>query len=111
MYAKYQTLATKLESSGNIQFVGRLANYKYFNMDQAIDNALTMFYNGSSTQLQEFESLVDKTKETRRRFMAEEFYPKYKKSIDDTIKIKYQQPQHLEAGDESMIPDECRGYH
>merc|ERR1712194_796971 len=36
-------LAEKLEQTGRIQFVGRLANYKYFNMDQAIDNALTMF--------------------------------------------------------------------
>ena len=27
----------------NVYFVGRLANYKYFNMDQAIDNALNFF--------------------------------------------------------------------
>jgi len=43
LYEKYQRLAEKLEQTGRIQFVGRLANYKYFNMDQAIDNALTLF--------------------------------------------------------------------
>jgi len=43
LYAKYQVLAEKLEATGRIQFVGRLANYKYFNMDQAIDNALKLF--------------------------------------------------------------------
>ena len=65
LYAKYQALAEKLEATGRIQFVGRLANYKvsvsprgnsccdpcahtrgktkYFNMDQAIDNALKLF--------------------------------------------------------------------
>ena len=31
------------ESTPNVSFVGRLANYKYFNMDQAILNALEMF--------------------------------------------------------------------
>jgi len=44
LYAKYQELVTELEKGGKIQFVGRLANYKYYNMDQAIDNALKMFY-------------------------------------------------------------------
>ena len=28
LYAKYQALAEKLEATGRIQFVGRLANYK-----------------------------------------------------------------------------------
>jgi UDP-galactopyranose mutase len=36
LYAKYQILSSKLEEEGKILFVGRLANYKYFNMDQAI---------------------------------------------------------------------------
>ena len=36
LYKKYQQLAANLERKGKIQFVGRLANYKYFNMDQAI---------------------------------------------------------------------------
>jgi UDP-galactopyranose mutase len=46
LYAKYQRLAEELEESsgGKIHFVGRLANYKYFNMDATIVNALDMFW-------------------------------------------------------------------
>ncbi|SFI68263.1 UDP-galactopyranose mutase [Kaistella treverensis] len=40
IYNKYKEEADKLE---NIYFVGRLANYKYFNMDQAFKNALELF--------------------------------------------------------------------
>lgn len=40
LYEIYKTLA---EKESNIHFVGRLANYKYFNMDQAIKNALDYF--------------------------------------------------------------------
>lgn len=42
LYKKYQEKSKKLENEG-IYFVGRLANYKYFNMDQAFLNALTLF--------------------------------------------------------------------
>ena len=42
LYAKYQALATKEEG---VTFVGRLASYKYFNMDQAILNALELWDN------------------------------------------------------------------
>eukprot|EP00457_Paulinella_chromatophora_P001140 gb/GEZN01001142.1/.p1 GENE.gb/GEZN01001142.1/~~gb/GEZN01001142.1/.p1 ORF type:complete len:1082 (-),score=33.46 gb/GEZN01001142.1/:36-3245(-) len=40
LYAKYQQLAMKVP---NVTFVGRLANYKYFNMDQTVLNALQLF--------------------------------------------------------------------
>eukprot|EP01064_Diplonema_japonicum_P015057 TRINITY_DN22821_c0_g1_i1.p1 TRINITY_DN22821_c0_g1~~TRINITY_DN22821_c0_g1_i1.p1 ORF type:complete len:482 (+),score=174.54 TRINITY_DN22821_c0_g1_i1:53-1447(+) len=40
LYEKYKALAEKEEG---VCFVGRLASYKYFNMDQAILNALEMF--------------------------------------------------------------------
>eukprot|EP00531_Pseudo-nitzschia_arenysensis_P004304 CAMPEP_0116116844 /NCGR_PEP_ID=MMETSP0329-20121206/1254_1 /TAXON_ID=697910 /ORGANISM="Pseudo-nitzschia arenysensis, Strain B593" /LENGTH=493 /DNA_ID=CAMNT_0003610365 /DNA_START=53 /DNA_END=1534 /DNA_ORIENTATION=- len=40
LYRRYQDLAQK---ESNVTFVGRLANYKYFNMDQAILNALELF--------------------------------------------------------------------
>ena len=40
LYKKYQELA---EKEKNVLFIGRLASYKYFNMDQAIKNALDMF--------------------------------------------------------------------
>ena len=42
LYNKYQDLATK-EEKNNVYFIGRLANYKYFNMDAAIENALNFF--------------------------------------------------------------------
>ena len=31
------------EQEPNVAFVGRLANYKYFNMDEAILNSLELF--------------------------------------------------------------------
>jgi len=37
LYSKYKELADKEK---NVLFIGRLANYKYFNMDEAIYNAL-----------------------------------------------------------------------
>lgn len=40
LYQHYKALADK---EPNVHFVGRLASYKYFNMDAAIDNALTFF--------------------------------------------------------------------
>jgi len=42
LYEKYKVLARN-EESKNIFFVGRLANYKYFNMDEAISNSLEFF--------------------------------------------------------------------
>ena len=39
LYAKYQAMA---DMEPNVTFVGRLANYKYFNMDQTIKNALQL---------------------------------------------------------------------
>jgi UDP-galactopyranose mutase len=42
LYEKYKILA-KNEENKNVFFVGRLANYKYFNMDEAIFNSLEFF--------------------------------------------------------------------
>ena len=42
LYKKYKALADAEEQKG-VHFVGRLANYKYFNMDQAVANALEFF--------------------------------------------------------------------
>ncbi len=42
IYNRYKEEAEKLK---DIYFVGRLANYKYFNMDQAFKNALDLFKN------------------------------------------------------------------
>lgn len=41
IYNKYQEEAAKVK---DVYFVGRLANYKYFNMDQAFKNALDLFH-------------------------------------------------------------------
>lgn len=43
LFDRYKVEAEKMEKEG-IYFVGRLANYKYFNMDQAFKNALDLFY-------------------------------------------------------------------
>jgi len=43
IFSKYQKDAQDLEKNG-VYFVGRLANYKYFNMDEAFKNALDLFY-------------------------------------------------------------------
>jgi UDP-galactopyranose mutase len=40
LYERYKTLAS---SQKNVHFIGRLASYKYFNMDQAIRAALDYF--------------------------------------------------------------------
>jgi UDP-galactopyranose mutase len=44
LYEKYKILA-KNEENKNVFFVGRLANYTYFNMDEAIFNSLEFFNN------------------------------------------------------------------
>ena len=46
LYNKYKELADK---EPGVAFVGRLASYKYFNMDQAILNALEMYDNLKET--------------------------------------------------------------
>lgn len=42
VYTKYRELADKSQTQ-NVHFIGRLASYKYFNMDQAIDCAMDYF--------------------------------------------------------------------
>ncbi|GBG23880.1 Hypothetical Protein FCC1311_000992 [Hondaea fermentalgiana] len=42
-FEKYRELAKDEEEVNNVHFVGRLANYKYFNMDDAIQNALDLY--------------------------------------------------------------------
>jgi UDP-galactopyranose mutase len=50
LYEKYKLLAEK-EEAKNVFFIGRLANYKYFNMDQAILNSLEFYNNVLSQKL------------------------------------------------------------
>jgi UDP-galactopyranose mutase len=42
LYREYKKLAEE-EEKKNVYFIGRLANYKYFNMDEAIENSLKFF--------------------------------------------------------------------
>ena len=51
LYQKYNKLASELEATKKIVFVGRLANYKYFDMDKAIDNALELFHRSAWPKL------------------------------------------------------------
>ncbi len=55
IYAKYKIEADKL---ADIYFVGRLANYKYFNMDQAFKNALDLFDTLEMESVSKYESEV-----------------------------------------------------
>jgi UDP-galactopyranose mutase len=50
LYEEYKKLA-KEEEKNNVFFIGRLANYKYFNMDEAILNALEFFKKISNLKL------------------------------------------------------------
>ncbi|MGZ3998908.1 MAG: UDP-galactopyranose mutase [Flavisolibacter sp.] len=50
LYKKYQQLATTMK---NTYFVGRLATYKYYNMDQVVAQALTTFKKISQGQEEE----------------------------------------------------------
>jgi UDP-galactopyranose mutase len=40
LYRRYEALA---EATANVTFVGRLATYKYYNMDQVVGQALAAF--------------------------------------------------------------------
>jgi hypothetical protein len=55
LYRRYQKMASKEK---DVTFVGRLANYKYFNMDEAILNALELF--DKDTGIPETDQWTDK---------------------------------------------------
>lgn len=46
LYEQYKKLS---QNESNVYFIGRLANYKYFNMDQAIENSISFFENLEGT--------------------------------------------------------------
>ena len=67
LYEKYKDMAVK---EPNVTFVGRLANYKYFNMDQSILNALELFdqdTGNNGTVTDKSTSTVAEVKRLRRR--------------------------------------------
>lgn len=51
LFKKYQLLADKEQKEKGVYFIGRLANYKYFNMDQAALNAINFYERLYDTQL------------------------------------------------------------
>lgn len=55
LYRKYQLLTAELK---NVFFVGRLATYKYYNMDQVVAQALTLF-NKIQTHVQSITTFVN----------------------------------------------------
>ncbi len=54
LYAKYRELA---EKDSNVYFCGRLANYRYLNMDQVVAQALTTFRRIAKDESAVFESM------------------------------------------------------
>ena len=53
----YDRYRQEVEKLTDVYFVGRLANYKYFNMDQAFKNALELFYILEKTNIARIETL------------------------------------------------------
>jgi UDP-galactopyranose mutase len=54
IYAKYKSLA---DSTPDVHFVGRLATYKYYNMDQIVAQALTLY--GKFTGLKRLQAVAN----------------------------------------------------
>ena len=50
LYKQYQALA---DATPGVHFVGRLATYKYYNMDQVVAQALTLFAKIAGTRRRE----------------------------------------------------------
>ena len=61
LYAKYQKMAE--EEGENIHFIGRLASYKYFNMDQAIKNSLDYYEEHFKNKEKKITLIISRYKE------------------------------------------------
>jgi UDP-galactopyranose mutase len=64
LYRQYQALA---EGVANVHFVGRLATYKYYNMDQVTAQALTLFDKLAGTENKVLKSKAGSYKELAKR--------------------------------------------
>ena len=73
LYNKYKKLA---DQTPNVHFVGRLATYKYYNMDQVVAQALTLY-----------KKLTEKTEEDKSIAEIEKIVVKGKSLNGSTIKI------------------------
>uniref|UniRef100_A0A7S3PRB2 UDP-galactopyranose mutase C-terminal domain-containing protein n=1 Tax=Aplanochytrium stocchinoi TaxID=215587 RepID=A0A7S3PRB2_9STRA len=82
LYDQYKQLAEEAEESGelDVHFVGRLANYKYFNMDATIENALNMFYEiAGKPEMKDMPGLFGK--------QAKQSNQAYQDSISDSFSV------------------------
>ena len=59
LYAKYKALA---DTTNDVHFVGRLATYKYYNMDQIVAQALTVYAKMVSAKRKEALAMGTATK-------------------------------------------------
>jgi UDP-galactopyranose mutase len=83
LYKKYQKMAE--EEGENIHFLGRLASYKYFNMDQAINNSLDYYEKHFKLGVEESNSGKNNNDEIiSNKIIRTDLY---KKNIDPIIKI------------------------
>lgn len=103
LYAKYKKLAEEAEAKGSVIFVGRLANYKYFSMDEAIVNALQLF-GKAAEKLGMANKLGDFTK-----WMKEEPKAPKKKALP-AAKVeptKVEPPKPPPPQPKPPVPNEC----
>ncbi len=80
LYNKYKKLA---DQTPNVHFVGRLATYKYYNMDQVVAQALTLY-----------KKLTEKTEEYKSIAEIEKIVVKGKSLNGSTIKISSKNGDH-----------------
>ena len=80
LYNKYKKLA---DQTANVHFVGRLATYKYYNMDQVVAQALTLY-----------KKLTEKTEEDKSIAEIEKIVIKGKSLNGSTIKISSKNGDH-----------------
>lgn len=80
LYNKYKKLA---DQTPNVHFVGRLATYKYYNMDQVVAQALTLY-----------KKLTEKTEEDKSIAEIEKIVIKGKSLNGSAIKISSKNGDH-----------------
>ncbi|QNF31767.1 UDP-galactopyranose mutase [Adhaeribacter swui] len=80
LYNKYKKLA---DQTPNVHFVGRLATYKYYNMDQVVAQALTLY-----------KKLTEKTEEDKAIAEIEKIVIKGKSLNGSAIKISSKNGNH-----------------
>ena len=102
LYKKYQDMADKEKG---VTFVGRLANYKYFNMDDAILNALELFDRDTKDIPKAINVESDVTPRDINQPDADD-KPKNAKAKKTIIPVKFIDPkEEMTAGDSGTKSD------